>query len=322
MTTAGSGTGTMEHRNLGTSDLGVSVVGLGTNNFGRRLDRDATAEVVRAALDAGINFFDTSNTYGEGDSERFLGAALGSRRGETIVATKFGMQMPDEPKDLSRGRRDYILKALDESLARLSTDYVDLYQLHLPDPTTPVEETLGVLDELVSAGKVRAIGCSNVTADQVREADGVARQHGLARFVTVQNQYSLLRREVEAEVVPAALELQLSLIPYFPLASGLLTGKYRRDSPPPPGTRLSTSPNGATFLNEENLAVVESLDEFARSRGVSVLELAIGGLAAMPAVASVIAGAMSPEQVRRNAAAGQWRPSADDLDAIRRLSQA
>jgi aryl-alcohol dehydrogenase-like predicted oxidoreductase len=297
-------------RNVGSSELVVSVVGLGTNNFGRRIDAQAAKAVVDAALEAGITFFDTAESYGEGQSEEFLGRALGDRRDRAVIATKFGWGAD------GGGSREYIRTAIDGSLRRLGTDHVDLYQYHRPDGVTPIEETLGALDELVKEGKVRFIGSSNMGAAQVEEADEVARARGLTRFVAAQNDYSLLERDVERNLVPACERLGIGLIPYFPLANGLLTGKYRRGEPPPAGTRLAgrvPEPDDPTWDR------VEALGAFADARGVSLLDVAIGGLAAMPAVASVIAGATKPEQARANAAAGEWQPSEPDLEALREL---
>src|SRR4051794_5757124 len=255
----GSYTGPMAQlplRRLGDSDLDVSVLGLGCNNFGRRVELEGTRAVVDAALEQGVNFLDTADIYGRGASEELLGEVLQGRRDDVVLATKFGMDMGDGRGP--RGSREYVLSACDASLRRLRTDVIDLYQYHEPDGVTPIAETLGALDELVRAGKVRWIGCSNFSAEQIEEADAVARENGLARFVSVQNEYSLLRREIEREVVPAAERLGLGVIPYFPLASGLLTGKYRRGEPPPEGARLAGRPPG-----DEDLERVEELERFA-----------------------------------------------------------
>ncbi|HEX7049820.1 MAG TPA: aldo/keto reductase [Longimicrobiales bacterium] len=299
----------METRRIGS--LTVSVVGLGCNNFGTRLDAAGTAAVVHAALDAGINFFDTADTYGQGRSEEFLGRALGPRREGVVVATKFGMPMDERRRG---ARPEYVRRAVDDSLRRLGTDVIDLYQLHEPDPDVPIEETLGALDELVQAGKVREIGCSNFSAEQLREAEAAAAP-GAARFVSVQNEYSLLHREPEREVLPECERAGIAFIPYFPLASGLLTGKYRRGRPVPAGTRIAAG-WGAGLLTDRNLDIVESLIAFAESRGHTLLELAISWLAAQPMVASVIAGATSPEQVRANAAAAGWAFTPAELAEI------
>jgi aryl-alcohol dehydrogenase-like predicted oxidoreductase len=298
-------------RRLGESDLEVSVVGLGGNNFGRRVDLEGTRAVVDAALEEGVNFLDTADIYGRGESETLLGEVLEGRRDHVVLATKFGMDMGDGRGP--RGSREYVLSSCDASLRRLRTDVIDLYQYHQPDGVTPIAETLGALDELVRAGKVRWIGCSNFSAEQIEEADAAAREHGFARFVSVQNEYSLLRRDIEREVVPAAVRLGLGVIPYFPLASGLLTGKYRRGEPAPDGTRLHGRDTAGT---DAQFDTIEALERYAAERGVSLLEVAIGGLAALPGVASVIAGATTPEQVRANAAAGRWTPTAADLEAL------
>jgi aryl-alcohol dehydrogenase-like predicted oxidoreductase len=310
-----------ELRQLGPSGLQVSAVGLGTNNFGRRLDQDQTKRVVDAALDAGITFFDTANIYGGGgDSERFLGSALGGRRSSVIIGTKFGMPMPGEDAGMQRGTREYIRAAVTDSLRRLGTDYIDLYQLHQPDPGTPVEETLGALNELAEEGLVRAFGCSNFDASQVRAAQAAAQTAGTRPFVSVQNEYSWLRRDAETDAIPVCIELGLGFIPFFPLASGVLTGKYRRGEQPPQGSRLAGRSN-TDLLSEGNFDVVDRLQEVAAEAGVSLLAIAIGGLAAMPGVTSVIAGATSPEQVRSNAEAGAWRPTPAVLEEIRKSAQ-
>jgi aryl-alcohol dehydrogenase-like predicted oxidoreductase len=303
----------MRYRRLGDSGLVVSVVGLGCNNFGRRLSVDQTRPVVEAALDAGITLFDTSDSYG--DSEVQLGEVLAGRRDDVVLATKFGSDLRGRlGADWgARGSRRYIRKAVESSLTRLRTDWIDLYQLHFPDPSTPMEETLEALDELVTEGKVRYVGCSNLTAWQVADADWIARTRGLTRFVSAQNHYSLLERDVERELVPACERYGVGLLPYFPLANGLLTGKYRRDQPAPEGTRLADRPQA---LTDAVFDKIEALESYAAARGRSLLDVAIGGLAARPAVASVIAGATKPEQVQANAAAGGWEPSADDLAAL------
>jgi aryl-alcohol dehydrogenase-like predicted oxidoreductase len=289
----------------------VSVVGLGTNNFGWRLDEERAVAVVHAAVDAGVTFFDTAEMYGDGASERFLGRALAGRREEVVIATKFGWERETDPPG---GSAANVRRAIESSLERLRTDYVDLYQYHRPDGVTPLEETLGALEELVEAGKVRHIGSSNFSAAEVRAAGEVARERGVSAFVSAQNRYSLVDRDAEAELVPALEELGLGLIPYYPLANGLLTGKYRRGQPAPDGTRLASrglSVEGATWDR------VEALEGFAGAHGLTLLDVAVGGLGAMPAVSSVIAGATSPEQVRANAAAGEWVPSPDELAELR-----
>jgi aryl-alcohol dehydrogenase-like predicted oxidoreductase len=300
----------MDTRQIGS--LEVSVVGLGCNNFGPRLDADATKRVVDAALDAGINFFDTADIYGKGQSEEYLGRALGKRRSEIVLATKFGMKMDEQRKG---AKPAYLRQALEDSLRRLGIDYVDLYQLHTPDAEVPIADTLGALDELVKAGKVREIGCSNFSAAQLREAEGAVKPGG-ARFVSVQNEYSLFHREPESEVLAACEKLGLAFIPYFPLASGLLTGKYRKGQPLPQGTRLSSGSRYGDLLSEKNLDKVEKLIAFTESRGHTLLELAFSWLLRHPVVVSVIAGATSVEQVRNNAGAAGWRLSAEELGEV------
>jgi aryl-alcohol dehydrogenase-like predicted oxidoreductase len=290
---------------LGSSDLRVSRVGLGCNNFGRRLDLEGTRAVVDAALEVGINFLDTADIYGGGDSERFLGEILAGRRDQVVLATKFGMG------DGARGTRDYMRRALADSLERLRTDYVDLYYYHQPDDATPIAETVAAMAELVEEGTVRAIGVSNFSVEQLEEAVGAG------PVAALQNRYSLLERGAEADVLPRCAELGVSFIPYFPLASGLLTGKYRRGEPAPPGTRLE----GSDVLTDEAFDEIERLDEFATARGHSLLELAIAGLASQPAVASVIAGATKPDQVRANAAAADWELGEDDLSELSELGR-
>jgi aryl-alcohol dehydrogenase-like predicted oxidoreductase len=306
----------MRYRRLGASGLAVSVVGIGCNNFGRKLDLDSTRAVVDAALEQGINLFDTADVYGtpRGASEELLGAALRGRRDEVVVATKFGMDMDGANGDDldARGSRRYIFRAVAASLRRLKTDYIDLYQIHRPDPQTPIEETLSALDDLVRAGKVRYLGNSNFAAWQVADADWTARTAHLTRFVSAQNEYSLLRRDVEAELVPACQRFGLGLLPYFPLASGLLTGKYRRGTDAPAGTRMATD-RYRDWYARADWDTIEALAEFADRRRLTLLDVAIGGLAAKPAVTSVIAGATTPEQVAANAAAARWTPTAEDL---------
>ncbi len=300
----------MELRQLGGSEIRVSRVGLGCNNFGGRIDRDATRSVVEAALDAGVTFFDTADIYGNrGGSERLLGEILEGRRENVVLATKFGMDMGDGAT--ARGSAAYVRRAIEGSLGRLRPDHVDVYYLHQPDASTPIAETLGALDELVRAGKVRAIGCSNFTAQQLAEAEHVAREHGSVRFVALQNQYSLLERGDDHSVLPLCRELGVSYIPFFPLASGLLTGKVRRGEPAPKGTRLAGREfEGGTFDR------LEALERFAAERGRTLLELAISALASTPGIAAVIAGATRPEQVRANAAAGSWELSEDELETL------
>jgi aryl-alcohol dehydrogenase-like predicted oxidoreductase len=299
----------MDTRRIGS--LEVSNVGLGCNNFGRRLDSRATSAVVEAALETGINFFDTADVYGGTKSEEYLGRALGPRREEVVVATKFGSAVDEQRMG---ARPEYVRQAAEDSLHRLGTDRIDLYQLHTPDPQVPIEDTLGALDELVRAGKVREIGCSNFSAEQLRAAEGASRD-GAARFVSVQNEYSLLHREPERDVLPECEQLDLAFIPYFPLANGLLAGKYRQGQPAPAGSRLPSG-RGDNLLTDRNLTVVEELIEFSEALGHTILELAFSWLLTRPAVASVIAGATSPEQVRSNAAAAGWRLSDAELAKI------
>jgi aryl-alcohol dehydrogenase-like predicted oxidoreductase len=302
-------------RRLGHDGPEVSVVGLGTNNFGGRVDLEGTRAVVDAALDAGITLFDTADVYGDkGGSESFLGEVLEGRRDRVVLATKFGHDMGYgiEP----RGSREYVRRAIDESLRRLRTDYVDLYQYHRPDGVTPFAETFGALDELVREGKVRHVGHSNLEAAQVEEVDGLAREQGWSRPVSAQNRYSLLHRDPEEDLLPVCERLGLGVLPYFPLASGLLTGKYRRGEARPAGTRLAERDE---VFTDETFDRLEALESYADERGVSLLDVAIGGLLGQPAVGSVISGATKPEQVRANAAAGDWQPSAEDLAALNAL---
>jgi aryl-alcohol dehydrogenase-like predicted oxidoreductase len=304
----------MDHRSI--ASLRVSVVGLGCNNFGMRIDGAAPERVVNDALDAGINFFDTADIYGATKSEEFLGRALAGRRDRAIVATKFGMAVDEQRKG---ARPEYVRQACDDSLRRLGTDYIDLYQLHQPDPGVPIGDTLGALDGLVKAGKVREIGCSNFSAEQVEEATR-ATAPGAARFVSVQNEYSLLLREPERSVLPACERLGLAFLPYFPLASGLLTGKFEPGKPAPADSRLSLSWT-SRFTTDTNVRIAEALKAFAAARGHTLLELAFSWLASWPQVASVIAGATSPEQVRANAAAVNWSLTREELAEVDRLTQ-
>jgi aryl-alcohol dehydrogenase-like predicted oxidoreductase len=304
----------MDFRSLGS--LRVSVVGLGCNNFGMRIDAAATERVVSTALDAGINFFDTADIYGATTSEEFLGRALRGRRTQAIVATKFGMAVDDQRKG---ARPEYIMRACEDSLRRLAIDHIDLYQLHQPDPTEPIADTLGALDALVKAGKVREIGCSNFSAEQLDEAERGAKS-GAATFVSVQNEYSLLHREPEKSVLPACERLGLAFLPFFPLASGLLTGKYEPGKPPPADSRLSLSWT-SRFTTDNNVRIAEALKTFAATRQHTLLELAFSWLAARPQVASVIAGATSPEQVRANAAAVNWSLSQEERAEIDSLTR-
>ena len=306
----------MRHRPVGASGLVVSTVGLGCNNFGKRLDRGGTREVVFAALDAGITFFDTADTYGnKGGSERLLGEALGGRRDDVVLATKFGGDMAGAygPDFNARASRRYVRRAIEGSLRRLQTDYVDLYQLHWPDFATPLEETLHVLTDLVREGKVRYAGSSNLAAWQVADAAWVARDARLVPFISAQNEYSLLERQAERELVPACLRYGVGIIPYYPLAGGLLTGKYGGY---PSGAASGRLTDRLAGYRPSVLDRVERLRAYAAERGRSLLDVAIGGLAAQPGVVSVIAGATSAAQVRANAAAGDWQPHGDDLAAL------
>jgi aryl-alcohol dehydrogenase-like predicted oxidoreductase len=300
--------------------LVVSVVGLGCNNFGRRLDVGRTRAVVDAALDAGVTLLDTAETYGgRGQSEELLGEVLAGRRDQVVLATKFGSQGGDMgygPAAGAKGGRAYIRRAVEHSLRRLRTDYIDLYQLHTPDPVTPIEETLAALTELVRAGKVRYIGHSNFSGLRTGQAAAVARELGTAAFISAQNHWSLLERAAELDVVPAAIEYGLGVLPFFPLANGLLTGKVRRGVAPAAGTRLAGRDD---YITDDKLDKVEGLAQWGEQHGRSLLEVAIGALAAQPGCTSVIAGATSPEQVTANAAAGQWQPSAEDLAEIDKI---
>ncbi|HEY5188067.1 MAG TPA: aldo/keto reductase [Solirubrobacteraceae bacterium] len=301
-------------RPLGDSGLHVSVVGLGCNNFGRRLDIAGTRRVVDAAIDQGVTFLDTADIYGASQSETFLGEVLDGRRDQVVLATKFGMDMGDGKGP--RGSRDYVAHAAEASLRRLRTDVIDYYWYHRPDGVTPIAETLEALHELVTAGKVRAIGASNFSAAELEEADAIARDQGLTRFTAVQNEYSLLVRDAEADVIPACERLGIGFVPFFPLASGLLTGKYRRGEPGPSGARLSDRDEVAS---EAQFALVESLQSFADERQVTLVEVAIGALLAREVVSSVIAGATKPEQVQANAAAAAWTPSDADRAELERV---
>lgn len=308
----------LSHRRLGRSGLSVSAVGLGCNNFGLKLDLDASRTVIDAAIDEGITLFDTSDSYGS--SEEILGEVLEGRRDQVVVATKFGSDLrgANGPDWGARGSRRYIRLAVERSLRRLRTDWIDLYQIHFPDPSTPMEETLAALDELVHQGKVRYVGSSNHAAWQVTDAEWLARTHGFERFISAQNHYNLLDRQVESELTLACEQFGIAILPYFPLASGLLTGRYRRGEAPSAGSRMKDWGMEAQ-LTEGRFDAVEALEHFAHERSIRLLDVAIGGLAAQRAVGSVIAGATSVEQVRANVQAGAWVPSDDDraaLDAI------
>jgi len=302
----------MRYRQLGKSGLTVSVVGLGCNNFGHRCDLEETRAVVEAALEQGITLLDTADTYGGGDSETFLGQILGGRRDQVVLATKFGSRVGGLEEE-ARGSRRYIRHAVEASLRRLQTDYIDLYQHHRPDPRTPLEETVAALDELVVEGKVRYAGSSNYAGFRIADADWIAQVERRSRMISAQNHYSLLERGVEHEVIPACLEHGVGMLPFFPLASGLLTGKYKRDEAAPQGSRLV---GRADWLTAEAFDRVEALEKYAAERDLGLLDVAVGGLAAQPAVASVIAGATRPEQVLANVKAADWHPTPDDLAAL------
>ncbi|MHB8637723.1 MAG: aldo/keto reductase [Fimbriimonadaceae bacterium] len=303
----------MKTRSIGS--LNASIVGLGCNNFGGRVDEAGSIAVIYAALDNGINFFDTADVYGGTKSEELVGKALKGRRDKAIIATKFGMPLDDNRKGASPA---YVKSAVEASLMRLGIDRIDLYQLHRPDAESPIEDTLGALNDLVQAGKVREIGCSNFSAEQLREADRAAAG---AKFVSVQNEYSLFKRDPENGVLQECARLGQGFLPYFPLASGLLSGKYRRGQAPPEGTRITTNPKKDEILSGAKLDAVERLAEFAESRGHTLLELAVSWLLAQTAVASVIAGATKVEQVAANAAAGSWELTRDELNAVDALSK-
>jgi len=310
----------MLQREFAQTGLRVSAVGLGCNNFGIRLDAAATQKVVHAALDAGVTLFDTADIYGNrGDSERLLGGALGARRKDIVLVTKFGLPM-DGSGRRQGGSRRYARQAIEASLKRLKTEWIDVYYFHRPDPDTPIEETLRALGDLVRQGKVRHIGCSNFSAAQLRQAQETARHKELTPFVTAQDQYNLLSREIERDLIPVVKAEKLALLPYFPLASGMLTGKYRRGRPLPQGTRLSNPRYSDRFLNDKNLGVVERLEEFCAARSRTLLELAFGWLLAKSFVSSVIAGASTPEQVTKNAGAAGWRLSPEEVAEVERLT--
>ena len=310
----------MQKRKLGTAGPEVSLVGLGTNNFGGRIDLAASRRVVDKALDLGVTLIDTADAYGnKGGSEEILGRLLGPRRKQVVLATKFGLPMDDAGK-LKGASRRYIMQAVEASLRRLSTDWIDLYQLHRPDPTTPIEETLRALDDLVKAGKVRYAGCSNLSVAQLDEAQTVARRGGVVSFVCCQDEYNMLARGLEKDRIAAMARHGLGLLPYFPLASGLLSGKYRDGAPMPQGARLANSARHTGVLNARNWRIVEALRDFATSRGHTLLELAMSWLASQPIVSSIIAGATKPDQVEQNVAAVGWALSAADLAAIDRIT--
>jgi len=310
----------METRKIGSLD--VTVCGLGTNNFGMRIDQAQTTTVVNAAVEAGINFFDTADLYGGTKSEQFLGKALGARRDDVVIATKFGGPLDDNPEHRGGSAR-WVRQACEDSLRRLGTDRIDLYQLHFPDMSVRIEETLTALDELVKAGKVREIGNSNFTGEMIEEADDISEKVGLARFVSAQNMYSLLHREPEDEVIPACERRGLAVLPYFPLASGLLTGKYKKDAPLPEGARITSYPEDRRkdFMSDRAMEIVERLDEFARARDHTLLDLAMSWLLSKPVAASVIAGATKPEQVRANADAVTWKLTEADRKEIAEITK-
>jgi len=306
----------MEYRNVGRSGLAVSVAGLGCNNFGMRIDKEQTAAVVHRALELGVTLFDTADIYGGTRSEEFLGAALGDRRKNVVVATKFVGPVGEGPLNRGASRR-HVFDAVENSLRRLGTDWIDLYQIHFPDVTTPIEETLRALDDLVKQGKVRYIGCSNFAAWQVVEAQWTARTEHFVPLISAQSEYSLLNRRIERELVPACQEYELGILPYFPLASGFLSGKYHPGEKPPEGTRLAAwGPRGEEVLSERNFAILGALEQFAEARGKSVLDVAIGWLASHPYVPSAIAGATKPEQVEENVKAAEWRLTPEEVSEI------
>ena len=307
----------MEHRRLGNSGLQVSEVGLGCNNFGQRLDEAGTRAVVDAAIDVGIDFFDTADMYGSQLSEVYLGKALRGRRDDFIVATKCGFPMGPGPHNRGASRR-YVISAVEASLRRLDTDYIDLFQIHLPDPLTPIDETLRALDDCIRQGKIRYAGCSNFAGWQIADAHWTALRDHLNPFVTAQNHMNLLERDVLREVIPACDRFELGMLPFFPLASGLLTGKYQRGVAAPEGTRLAGS-RAARALSEDNFDRVEKLEAFARERDRSLLELAFGWLLSFPVVSSVIAGATRPEQAKANVEASTMRLDADEMKEVDEL---
>jgi aryl-alcohol dehydrogenase-like predicted oxidoreductase len=310
----------MDYRRLGDSGLKVSVIGLGCNNFGMRIDQAATNAVIDAAIEQGVTFFDTADVYGgRGKSEEMMGQSLKGKRHQVVLATKFAMPMGEGP-DKKGGSRRYIMQAVEASLKRLQTDYIDLYQMHAPDPDTPIEETLSALDDLVTQGKVRYIGNSNFTGWMIADADWTARTGRRTRFVSAQNNYSLLERRVEQEVTPACARFGLGLLPYFPLASGLLTGKYQRGGAPAEGTRLAAwGARGAQALSDKNFDKVEALTSWAAARGHGLLDLAFAWLLGNPVVSSVIAGATKPEQVAANAATAAWKLTPDEVAEVSKL---
>jgi aryl-alcohol dehydrogenase-like predicted oxidoreductase len=311
----------MELRNLGSTGLSVSIVGLGCNNFAGRIDFEATQHVIHRALDLGVTLFDTADSYGNrGGSEEYLGKILGTRRKDIVLATKFGLPMDDNGRLRGASRR-YVMSAIEASLKRLNTDWIDLYHLHRPDPLTPIEETLRALDDLLRQGKIRYVGCSNLPAWQVVEAQWASRMHDYVAFASVQDEYSLLNRGIERDMVPVLERYGLGLLPYYPLASGMLTGKYRRNEAIPEGSRLAYTPDWRErFMTDENWTRVEALERFCAERGRRLIELAFSWLAARPFISSIIAGATRPEQVEQNIAAASWRLTADEQAEIDRLA--
>ena len=311
----------MEYKNLGRSGLQVSVVGLGCNNFGRRCDQEVTNSVVNKALELGVTLFDTADIYGpRGLSEEFLGNALQGHRRDVVIATKFVGPMGEGPLWSGASRR-YVFEAVEASLRRLGTDYIDLYQIHFPDTRTPFEETLRAMDDVVRQGKVRYIGCSNFAGWQVVEAQWITRTQHFSPLVSAQNQYNLLDRRIERELVPAANAYGLGVLPYFPLASGFLTGKYKRGQSAPEGTRLAAGPGGERTLTDDNFDLLEKLESFAQARGHTMLDAAIGWLASQPHVASVISGATKPEQVEQNVAAAGWKLTVEERAEVDKITR-
>jgi aryl-alcohol dehydrogenase-like predicted oxidoreductase len=312
----------MQYKKLGNSGLQVSNVGLGCMNFGMANDEAESAAVVQSALELGVNLFDTADVYGDrGKSEEWLGKALGSRRPEVIIATKFAGPMSAERDDMQGGSRRYIMQAVEASLTRLGTDYIDLYQMHRTDPNTPIEETMRALDDLLTQGKLRYIGCSNYAAWQIADAQWTARESHLTSFISAQNRYSLLTRDIEKELVPACDGHGLGILPYFPLESGLLTGKYKRNEDPPEGSRLAKWKRfSSSFASDDKFDQVEQLNDLCARYEHSLLDLAMGWLASRPYVASVIAGVTTPEQLEQNVAAGQFVPTAEELAEIDEIS--
>ncbi len=310
----------MEYRTLGKNGPKVSRIGLGCNNFGGRLDLEGTRKVVDKALDLGITFFDTSDSYGTGGSEKFLGQTLGKRRGDIVLATKFGWPMDKEGK-LKGASRAYIMYAVEASLKRMQTDYIDLYQLHVPDPLTPIEETLRALDDLVRQGKVRYIGCTQQSAQQLDEALQTSKKLGLSAFVSGQNEYNLLERKIERELVPTIEKHGVGFIPFAPLGGGMLTGKYRANAPLPADARLSNSEKPPRQFNDANWRIVEELRAFCDKRGHTMVELAMSWLIAQPFLSSIIAGAMSPEQVEQNVRASEWALTPADMAEVDRITR-